>query len=95
MSLSYSSILAEKEPERVKDGSMEEQFDDQKRQNWSRNSLSYHLRTLWLFTRSDLKSMIYPNLVFGLASAMLEPALTNDQSPNLLTSLLNFPYMIV
>ncbi len=29
MSLSYSSILAEKEPERVNDGSMEEQLDDQ------------------------------------------------------------------
>ncbi len=95
MSLSYSSVLAEKEPERVNDGSMEEQFDDQKCQNWSRNSLSYHLRTLWLFTRSDLKSTIYPNLVFGLASAMSEPALTNDQSLNPLTSLLNIPYMIM
>ena len=32
--------------------------------------IGFHLRTLWLFTQSDIKSMIYPNLLFGYVTAI-------------------------
>jgi 4-hydroxybenzoate polyprenyltransferase len=59
------------------------------------NQAISHLETLWLFTRSDLKSMIYPNLVFGLASAMSGPAMTTNPSPTLVSILPNVPYVAV
>lgn len=54
----------------------------------------YHLKTLWLFTRSDLKSMIYPNVVFGLASTMSGPPLTLTQSPRLSDTIVNIPHVV-
>ena len=36
----------------------------------SRRSLLFHLKTVWLFTRSDIKSMIYPNIFFGCIGAL-------------------------
>ncbi|MCJ1317720.1 hypothetical protein MMC15_003046, partial [Xylographa vitiligo] len=33
-------------------------------------TLSYHLRTLYLFMASDLKTLILPNLVFGIIGSM-------------------------
>lgn len=55
------------------------------------NRLTFHLKTLWLFTQSDLKSMIYPNIIFGLVSAMSGPAHNQNQSPNLFVILSNVP----
>ncbi|MCJ1263531.1 hypothetical protein MMC22_003401 [Lobaria immixta] len=57
--------------------------------------LTFHLKTLWLFTRSDLKSMIYPNIVFGLVTAMSGPTLRKNQSPNPLVILSNVPYVFL
>lgn len=54
-----------------------------------------HLKTLWLFTRSDLKSMVYPNIVFGLASAMSGSAMTTNPDPSLLAILPNVPCLAV
>lgn len=59
------------------------------------NSFTFHLKTLWLFTRSDLKSMIYPNIVFGLVTAMSGPALGQNRSPTLFVILSNVPYVFL
>ena len=53
--------------------------------------LVFHLKSLWLFTRSDLKSMIVPNLVFGLASAMSGSPITTNPNPSLYILLTNIP----
>lgn len=70
---------------------VDEDHHDQICQEGRHNSISFHLKTLWLFTRSDLKSMIYPNIVFGLASAMAGPALVQHQCPDILGILTNLP----
>ena len=33
------------------------------------HSTLYHLHTVWLFTRNDLKSIVYPETAFGYASS--------------------------
>ena len=58
---------------------------------FNRRGISFHLKTLWLFTRSDLKSMIYPNVVFGVASAMSGPAITTNRKPDLVKVISNVP----
>ena len=54
-------------------------------------SFVFHLKSLWLFTRSDMKSMIVPNLVFGFASAMSGSPITTNPSPSLYVVLTNIP----
>ncbi|KAI0141713.1 UbiA prenyltransferase family-domain-containing protein [Xylariaceae sp. FL1272] len=53
---------------------------------------AYHVRTIWLFTFSDLKTIVIPNTVFGIANAicvhkygMLSPDSTN--TPDLIRRL--------
>ena len=57
--------------------------------------LIFHLNTFWLFTRSDLKSMIIPNLVFGFASAMSGSPITTNASPAFYSLLLNTPHTLL
>ena len=59
----------------------------------TRGKLAFHLETLWLFSRSDLKSMVYPNVVLGFSSAMAGPAVTTNENPNFLDVLINLPYV--
>ena len=45
-------------------------------------SLLYHLETLYLFTKSDLKAIVYPQTAFGLLSALAgAPLTTGAASP--------------
>lgn len=67
----------------------------QTRQTCSHNGITYHLETLWLFTRSDRKSMIYPNVIFGVVGAMSGSVLSKTQSPNLFVILSNVPYVFL
>ncbi|KAF2774111.1 hypothetical protein EJ03DRAFT_346748 [Teratosphaeria nubilosa] len=39
---------------------------------WRRTG--YHLYTLWLFTRSDLKTIVGPSFLFGVTNALAAPA---------------------
>ncbi len=41
---------------------------------------SYHLRTLFLFTRSDFKTVIFPQSVFAIATTLTGPTLTEVES---------------
>lgn len=47
--------------------------------------LSYHMYTIWLFTYSDLKTIVAPKTAFGILSALSGPALTTNSSPNILS----------
>lgn len=54
-----------------------------------------HLTTIWLFTRSDLVSIIYPETTFGIFSALSGPLLTTNQSPRLFSTLLRLPHVLI
>ena len=58
-------------------------------------SVVYHIRTLWLTTRSDLKSIVIPETAFGIFSALSGPILTTNQSPRFLTILGRLPMVIL
>lgn len=58
-------------------------------------SLLYHLRTLWLTTRNDLKSIVIPETAFGIFSALSGPILTTNQAPHPLTILKRLPLIIL
>ena len=61
----------------------------------SRSSFLFLLRTLWLFTQSDLKSMVYPNVIFGFSSAMAGSVMTTNERPNVFEVLANLPYVTI
>ena len=61
--------------------------------DWSYTFL-YHLRTLWLFTQSDLKSMIIPTTAFSLACSVSKSDLIPGQIGNL-TIIRNLPYLVL
>lgn len=46
-------------------------------------ALFYHAKTIWLFTYTDLKTIVGPETAFGILSALSGPILTTTQSPNL------------
>ncbi len=54
-------------------------------------SMQYHLRTLWLTTCNDLKSIVIPETAFGIFSALSGPVLTTNQAPDLLAILKRLP----
>ena len=49
---------------------------------WS-SRISYFLRTLWLFTLSDIKTFVIPETAFGILSALSGPAVTTVPNPRL------------
>lgn len=57
--------------------------------------MSFHLRTLWLVTRNDLKSIVFPETAFGICSALSGPVLTSNQSPDPTTILGRIPKVLL
>ena len=58
------------------------------------SNLQYQLRTLWLFTKSDIKSMIYPNLVFSVACSASNSSLGSLKDRTLTELLCRLPYVL-
>ena len=58
-------------------------------QLWS--LLQYQLRTLWLFTYSDLKTTVFPMTIFSLSSSLSGPVLTANQPPGFVAVLSRIP----
>ena len=58
-------------------------------------STSYHLHTIWLFTRNDLKSIVFPESAFGIFSALSGPVLTTNASPRLWPTLSRVPLVLL
>ena len=56
--------------------------------------VNYHLYTLWLFTYSDLKTVIYPQLAFGLSNA-LSGLVNVDRAPSVLAVLARIPLILL
>jgi 4-hydroxybenzoate polyprenyltransferase len=53
------------------------------------------MRTLWLFTRSDLKTVVLPQTIFGLTVALSGGALTTNESPKYLDVLNRLPLLVL
>lgn len=47
----------------------------------AKRSWIYHLQSIWLFTRSDIKTIIGPKTVFGILSAVSAPVFGIDSAP--------------
>ena len=56
---------------------------------------SYHINTIWLITRNDLKSIVFPESAFGIASALSGPVLTTNLRPDLLTIFGRIPQVLL
>ncbi|CAI6336685.1 unnamed protein product [Periconia digitata] len=59
------------------------------------NQALFHLRTLWLFTKSDFKTVIFPQTVFGIVVALSGPLLTSNPAPKTCEVLRNLPKTIL
>ena len=53
-----------------------------------------YLQTIWLFTYSDLKTIVGPKTAFGILSALSGPILTKNASPSLATVLSRIPVVL-
>lgn len=59
------------------------------------SSSLFHLRTIWLFTRSDLKTIVFPQTIFGLVVALSGPPLTTNTQTEPFELLENMPKVTV
>lgn len=50
--------------------------------------MQYHLYSIWLFTFSDLKTIVGPKTVFGILNALAFPIFTSSTSPHSLPNLI-------
>lgn len=55
-----------------------------------RNNIFYHLYTIWLFTRSDIKTIILPSTLFAIISASSGPVMLTT-TPTTITILQRIP----
>lgn len=56
--------------------------------------LQYHAYSLWLFTRSDLKTIVGPQTLFGLLCPLSGPVLTTNTLPITLEVLKQLPLVV-
>lgn len=52
-----------------------------RRATQAKTCLLYHLYTIWLFTRTDLKTIVIPSTIFGVACCLSGPLLTTNTTP--------------
>ena len=59
------------------------------------STLSYFLKTLMLFTLSDLNTFVIPESAFGLFGALSGPVMTTNRTADLLTIGLRVPHVVL
>jgi hypothetical protein len=57
-------------------------------------SVGYHLRTLWLFSRSNLKTVVLPQTVFGCVALVSREAFDVQGSPEVVELVSRLPLII-
>lgn len=57
-------------------------------------SLPFHMYTLWLFTRTDLKTIVIPSTIFGVACTLSGPLLTTGTSPSITGLSMRIPLIV-
>ena len=61
----------------------------------SARALTYHLKTVWLFTVSDHVTFVLPESLFGLFGALSGPALTTNPSPTISSVFSRLPSILI
>lgn len=69
--------------------------DKQQEQHDQIHSILYEVHTIWLVTRNDLKSIVFPETAFGICSALSGPMLTSNNSPKALSILKQTPLVVL
>lgn len=59
------------------------------------SSMKYHIYTLWLFTRSDMKTFVIPETLFGIFGALSGPLMTTNPNLNLSDIILQIPKVLL
>ncbi|MCJ1374218.1 hypothetical protein MMC20_005450 [Loxospora ochrophaea] len=59
-----------------------------------KRSIRYHIHSLWLFTFSDLKTIVVPKTIFGIVTVLSGQKLTTDIEPEFATVLACTPLII-
>ena len=54
-----------------------------------------HLKTLWLFTYSDLKAIVIPSTAFAALTVLSGPILTTNPDPGVLRTVTRVPQMVL
>ena len=57
--------------------------------------MAFHLNTIWLFTASDIKSVVIPETLLGVSTALTGPLLTTNSSPKTVDVLKRIPRIIL
>ncbi|KAM0798130.1 UbiA prenyltransferase family-domain-containing protein [Usnea florida] len=55
----------------------------------------YNVHTIWLVTRNDLKSIVFPETAFGICSALSGPMITSNNSPDVDSILNRIPLVLL
>ena len=55
----------------------------------------YNVHTVWLVTRNDLKSIVFPETAFGICSALSGPMITSNNSPDAGSILKRIPLVLL
>ncbi|PQE28240.1 digeranylgeranylglyceryl phosphate synthase protein [Rutstroemia sp. NJR-2017a WRK4] len=58
-------------------------------------SARYHLYTIWLFTFSDMKTILFPTSIWGLFNALSGPCMTTNNHPVTTEILCRIPLVIL
>jgi 4-hydroxybenzoate polyprenyltransferase len=59
------------------------------------NAIPYHLYTIWLFTFSDMKTIMFPTAIWGLFNALSGPYITTNNEPSATAILCRFPLTLL
>lgn len=78
----------------MKKSEIENAYNPKQRMSTSK-PLAFHLYTIWLITVNDLKSIVLPETVFGIFSALSGPLLTTNQSPSISEILGRLPHVLL
>ena len=73
---------------------MKPDHEQQERQSQTHSILD-DLETIWLVTRNDLKSIVFPESAFGICSALAGPIITTNNSPNAISILERVPLVVL
>jgi len=80
-------------PKGPRPGTTEQDIGYQQKTYWQ--SFLYFLQTIWLFTYSDLVSILYPETIFGISSALAGHLLTTNSNPSIREIFANLPYVVL
>lgn len=69
--------------------------DKQQEHKGQIQSILHNVHTIWLVTRNDLKSIVFPETAFGICSALSGPIISSNNSPDAVSVLKRIPLVVL